>query len=123
MIIGLGTDIVEIERIAAALSRHGGHFAERVFTTDEAAQAHGRVSYLAGRWAAKEAAAKALGCGIGERCALTDIEIIDDAAGAPQLSCTAPALKTFAGKSLRWQVSISHEKAYAVATVIIEEAE
>ena len=120
MIIGVGTDIVGIERIAAVLSHHGEHFAERVFTANETAQAHDRISYFAGRWAAKEAAAKALGCGIGERCALTDIEVIDDAAGAPRLFCTAPALKDFAGKTLRWHVSISHEKAYAVATVILE---
>ena len=120
MIIGIGTDIVEIERIAASLSRHGEHFTERVFTPNETAQAHDRISYFAGRWAAKEAAAKALGCGIGEMCALTDIEIVDNDAGAPQLFCTAPALKTFAGKFLRWHVSISHEKAYAVATVILE---
>ena len=123
MILGIGTDIVEIERIAAVLSRHGEHFTERVFTANETAQAHDRISYFAGRWAAKEAAAKALGCGIGEMCALTDIEILDDAAGAPHLSCTAPAVKRFAGKTLRWHVSISHEKAYAVATVLIENAE
>ena len=123
MIIGIGTDIVEIERVAAVLSRHGEHFSERVFTANEAAQAHDRISYFAGRWAAKEAAAKALGCGIGEMCALTDIEIIDDDAGAPRLFCNAPATKRFAGKALRWHVSISHEKAYAVATVIIENAE
>ena len=123
MIIGLGTDIVEIERVAAVLSRHGEHFSERVFTPGESAQAHDRISYFAGRWAAKEAAAKALGCGIGEMCALTDIEVIDDEAGAPRLSCTAPALKRFSGTGLRWHVSISHEKAYAVATVILENAE
>ena len=123
MILGLGTDIVEIDRIAAVRDRCGEHFAERVLTADEAAQWQGRISYLAGRWAAKEAAAKALGCGIGERCALSDIEIIDDACGAPQLHCTAPALKAFDGKILRWHVSISHEKAYAAATVILEGAD
>ena len=123
MILGIGTDIVEIERIAAVIARHGEHFAERVFTPDETAQARDRISYFAGRWAAKEAAAKALGCGIGEMCALTDVEILDDAAGAPHLGCTAPAVKHFAGRTLRWHVSISHEKAYAVATVILEDAE
>ena len=120
MILGLGTDIVETQRISALMERHGEHFAERVFTAGEAAQAHGRISYFAGRWAAKEAAAKALGCGIGEKCALTDIEIIDDANGTPQLSCTAPILETLADQNLRWHVSISHERAYAVATVILE---
>jgi len=89
MILGIGTDIVEIERISAVLTHHAEHFSARVFTAAEADQARGRVSYLAGRWAAKEAAAKAL-----------------------------------AGRTrLRWHVSISHEKAYAVATVILESAE
>ena len=120
MILGIGTDIVEIERVAAVLSRHGEHFSERVFTANETAQAHDRISYFAGRWAAKEAAAKALGCGIGEMCALTDIEIVDDAAGAPHLTCKAQSVKRFACKALCWHVSISHEKAYAVATVILE---
>ena len=123
MILGLGTDIVEIGRISAVAERHGEHFAARVFTAGETAQAHGRVSYLAGRWAAKEAAAKALGCGIGEKCALTDVEVLDDADGAPRLFCSAPALESFGGKSLCWHVSISHEREYAVATVILESKE
>ncbi len=123
MILGLGTDIVEIDRISAVLKRHGEHFSERVFTAGELAQADARISYLAGRWAAKEAAAKALGCGIGETCAVTDIEIIDDPAGAAKMCCTAPALEKLARGGLRWHVSISHEKAYAVATVILESGE
>ena len=123
MILGLGTDIVETQRVSALMERHGEHFTERVFTAEETAQAHGRLDYFAGRWAAKEAAAKALGCGIGEKCALTDIEIIDEANGAPRLFCTAPILKTLADKNLRWHVSISHERAYAVATVILEGVE
>ena len=120
MILGLGTDIVEIPRIAAVLERHGDQFMERVFTADETQQADGRIAYFAGRWAAKEAAAKALGCGIGEKCALTDIEVIDDANGAPRLSCTAPALDDYKVRQLHWHVSISHEKNFAVATVILE---
>ena len=120
MILGLGTDIVEIDRIAAVLERHGEHFSERVFTAAEIAQAHGRISYFAGRWAAKEATAKALGCGNGDMCAFTDIEIIDDAAGTPRLNCTAPMLKALADRVLNWHVSISHERSCAVATVILE---
>ena len=123
MILGLGTDIVEIPRIAAVLERHGDHFMGRVFTADETRQAAGRIAYFAGRWAAKEAAAKALGCGIGEKCALTDIEVIDDANGAPRLSCTALALGDFKVRQVRWHVSISHEKNCAVATVILENAD
>ena len=67
-IIGLGTDIVEIARIERMLDEYGEQFCDRVYTADELALAggkRGRKAFFAGRWAAKEAAAKALGCGIG----------------------------------------------------------
>ena len=119
MIIGLGIDIVEIARMKSAMRRHGETFLHRIFTSGELTQASGRLSYLAGRWAAKEAAAKALGCGIGARCSFTDIEVLDDDLGAPRLHCNAPAAAN-AGKLLNWSISISHERNYAVAVVIIE---
>ena len=121
MIIGLGTDIVDISRVASAMQRYGGQFMEHTFTPAESAEGAGRVSYFAGRWAAKEAAAKALGCGIGEECSFTDIEVLDDDSGAPQLTCSALRAKRLEKQHpLRWHVSISHEKQYAVATVIVE---
>ena len=123
MIVGLGTDIVEIARMKAALARNGEHFMDRVFTAAEQREAGARLSYFAGRWAAKEAAAKALGCGFGSGCAFTDIEVLNDELGAPHLTCIAPAAQTFNGGRLRFLVSISHEKAYAVATVMIETSE
>ena len=122
MIIGMGTDIVELARVEAAIARNGEAFLRRVYTEKELAEAGGRRERLGGRWAAKEAAAKALGCGIGAMCSFTDIEISDAPSGAPMLSCDAPAAKLLAEKyrELRWHVSISHEHAYAVATVIVE---
>lgn len=123
MIVGLGTDIVEISRMEAALARNGALFRDRVFTAAEQREAGTRLSYFAGRWAAKEAAAKALGCGFGSGCALTDIEVLNDDLGAPHLTCTAPAAQALNGGKLRFLVSISHEKAYAAATVIIETGE
>jgi len=120
MIVGLGTDIVEISRIAAALERNGKHFLDRVFTAAEQRDGGDKTHYYAGRWAAKEAAAKALGCGIGEKCALTDIEILNDARGVPHLNCKAPAALGLCGGNLRYLVSISHEREYATATVIVE---
>lgn len=120
MIIGLGTDIVDLSRMSEALERGGEHFRNRVFTEAEQREAGERLSYFAGRWAAKEAAAKALGCGIGAECSFTDIEVLNDGRGAPHLKCTAPAAVKHG--SVRYLVSISHEKSYAVATVIIETA-
>ena len=122
-IIGLGTDIVEIDRIKEVVSRHTEHFKNRVYTADEllcAEKKNDQIAYLAGRWAAKEAAAKALGCGIGSSCALNDIEIINDAAGQPQLSFYGDAANTAEKLGVNdIKLSISHEKHYAVATVIL----
>ena len=122
MILGIGTDIVELDRLETAITRNGEAFLHRVYTAGELDEARGRRDYLGGRWAAKEAAAKALGCGIGAGCSFTDVEVIDAPSGAPTLKCKAPAALRLAERhrELRWHVSISHERAYAVATVIVE---
>ena len=122
MIVGMGTDIVELDRLSHAIDRNGEAFVKRFCTEREQRESGGKLEYYAGRWAAKEAAAKALGCGMGADCSFTDIEITNDGHGAPLLTCTAAAARAL-GKThsdLRWHVSISHEHSYAVATVIIE---
>ena len=120
MITGIGTDIVSIERLSRALE----HVAVRCFTPAELAYAEKsrrRLEHLAGRWAAKEALAKALGCGFGEKCSWQDIEILNDDAGRPVMTLTGCALQTcHALGGVRWHLSISHEKEYATAFVIIE---
>lgn len=123
MIIGLGTDIVEVERIAEVVANHGDNFSRRLFTSAElelAAVRNYDPAFFAGRWAAKEACAKALGCGIGAQCSFTDIEILNDRAGSPKLTLSGAALATLeklGGRSIH--ISISHERHYATATVII----
>ena len=121
-IIGLGTDIVEIERIADVLSKHGETFRKRLLTEAENALADKRdaVTFCAGRWAAKEACAKALGSGIGEQCSFNDIEILNTPSGQPVITLKGAGLARFeklGGKTIH--LSISHERHYAVATVII----
>ena len=122
MIIGIGTDIVDLARLDKAVKRGGDAFLRRVYTANELEEGKLRPEYLGGRWAAKEAASKALGCGIGAGCAFTDIEVIDSPSGAPVLTCGAPAAAELTERHgrLRWHVSISHERTCAVATVIIE---
>ena len=124
MILGIGTDIVEIQRVAASLQRFGNTFRKRVFTPAEREEARLRneaAGFYAGRWAAKEAAAKALGCGIGEQCAFTEIEVLSGEHGAPQLTFHGRAAETAARLGAkRFHVSISHERAYAVAFVTLE---
>ncbi len=124
MIYGIGTDIVEIARIGRMLDKHGKGFIDKIFTPAEIVQAEkrkDRVQYYAGRWAAKEALSKALGCGIGEKCSWCDITILTTLSGAPQLELSAQALEAnqlIGADSIH--LSISHEQHYACATVIIE---
>lgn len=120
MIVGIGTDIVEIDRLSSAL----GRLSERVFTAAElnrAATTVHRLEYLAGRWAAKEALAKALGCGFGSKCSWLDIEITNDPAGKPQMILSGVTRATFEALGGRKvHLSISHEKNYATAMVVLE---
>lgn len=125
MIKGLGIDIVETARIRQVIERHGEQFLNRVYTPAEQAIGKIRASahhFYAGRWAAKEAAAKALGCGIGSECSFNEIEVVDSEIGVPSLVFSGNAAKTAAAlgaKNVR--VSITHEREYAAATVIIED--
>ena len=131
MIRGIGTDLADIGRISLAMSRHGDGFAEKVFTPAEMAMGQKRsgghaAGFFAGRWAAKEAAAKALGCGFGKGCSPCDIEVLADADGAPVMTCRAPAfLKMQQERSPEtrwiWHISITHEKEQAAAFVILGE--
>lgn len=124
MICGLGTDIIEIRRIKEVILRHGDHFLKSVFTDGEIANAPaGETSfaYYAARWAAKEAVAKALGTGIGKDCRWLDIEIVRQSSGAPALELSGKALETAQKNGgTKFHVSLSHEKEYANAVVIIE---
>ena len=122
-IVGIGTDIVEIERLNEVLQSHGEQFKNRILTEKEldlAEKRHHALVFYAGRWAAKEACAKALGCGIGAKCKFTDIEILNDADGAPQAVLKGKALETLRQKGgCKIHLSISHERCYAVAMVVI----
>ena len=104
MIAGLGTDIVEIGRIVRMLDKFGDAFRERICTPAELAEGSRRrhaSTYYAGRWAVKEAAAKALGCGIGEHCSFTDVELGNGPAGAPFLKLSGKAVIGTVGASRR----------------------
>ncbi len=126
MIVGVGTDIVELERIRSLMAGpHAEAFRRRAFTAKELSEAARRreaTSYYAGRWAAKEAASKALGCGIGEFCSLTDIEVLSDPlTGAPRLTFIGAGAATSSRLGVTAvHLSISHEAHYAVATVLLE---
>lgn len=121
MIAGIGNDITECARIERALARHGRLFLEHLLTAAEQTESRGRLSYYAGRWAAKEAVSKALGCGIGRHCSFTEIEILDNAAGKPEVALSGSAEITAARLNVcRIHLSISHERHYAIATAVLE---
>ncbi|NVK25337.1 MAG: holo-ACP synthase [Gammaproteobacteria bacterium] len=118
-IIGLGTDIVEIQRVEKAFSPR---FAERVLTESELnilKSSKEPARYLAKRWSAKEAAAKALGTGIGRGISFQQFEISNDELGAPVLELNGAAFELSQQKGIKSiHLSISDEQHYAVATVI-----
>ena len=121
MIAGVGTDIAECARIEHMMLRYGESFLRRVLTREEFRECNG-VSYLAGRWCAKEALSKALGTGIGANCAFGDIHVLrDTASGRPVMTLSGSAKRTADALGVkRIHLSISHDKHYALATVILE---
>ncbi|HEY3323385.1 MAG TPA: holo-ACP synthase [Planctomycetota bacterium] len=124
MIVGIGIDIVEIERIRSMHQRHGKRFVNRILTAAEQGYV---LSYadpserLAGRWAAKEAALKALGTGLAEGIGWRDVEILPDERGKPTLILHNKAIaraRELAATHLH--VTITHSQALAFAQVILE---
>ena len=118
MITGLGTDIIEIERVRKAVGRE--NFRNNVFTETEQTYCESRgrnsaASYAA-RFAAKEAFFKALGTGIITR--LTDVEIFKDERGAPRINLRGEALQLAGGKKI--SLSMSHSREFATAVCVIE---
>ena len=123
MTIAIGTDIVEIKRIADALERQGDKFVQRILTESEIAEYRGRgnsVAFLAKRFAAKEAIAKALGTGIGRGISFQHMVISNNAKGTPLVELeenAAERLKQLGGNKVL--LSLSDEKNYALAYVAI----
>ncbi len=123
-ILGLGTDIAEIERIEQALSRTGESFAQRILCEEEMAkfaQLKQKGRYLAKRFAAKEAASKALGTGIAKGVSFHDFCVSNDEWGKPVLTLSGAAQQIALSIGVNHvHLSISDERHYAVATVILE---
>lgn len=123
MIVGIGTDIVRIDRIASALDRYGVAFARRVLTGNELVLFQQRScppAWLAKRFAAKEAVAKAFGTGIG-KLSFQHIEVSNNALGAPQLRLYDYGLKLQHENDVRYlHISLSDEQDNALAFVVLE---
>lgn len=118
MILRTGVDLVEIERLRRIAPAIRKRFLQRVYTPAELALAQDQDETLAGRFAAKEAVAKALGCGIG-LVSWQDLEIINDSAGAPWLNLKGEAQRMAVELHLEiWSLSISHTATHAVAMAV-----
>ena len=118
MKLATGVDLIEISRIEEVISRHGRHYLERIYTPAELEQCGRRTESLAGRFAAKEAAVKALGRGIGE-IAWKDVEILGDDQNAPAVALYGAAKQRADELGLvAWSVSISHSQSHSVAVVV-----
>ncbi|MEX1048846.1 MAG: holo-ACP synthase [Akkermansiaceae bacterium] len=121
-IFGIGIDVVEVERIASAIQRHGESFLVKLFTPAEraycVAQKKPELHYAA-RFAAKEAVSKALGTGIGGQAGWLDLEITRDPSGAPKLLLRGAAEKfTRLHGITEIQISLTHAREYAAANAI-----
>jgi holo-[acyl-carrier protein] synthase len=122
VIVGLGTDIVEVERISRMIERHGESFVSRIFTPGEIGYCRQRkfsAEPFAGRWAAKEAVMKVLGTGFIQGTHFQEIEVVTEESGRPRIvlhGSTAELAKQLGvGEIL---VTMSHCREYATATAI-----
>lgn len=122
MIIGIGTDIVEIERIREMIERHGDHFLNRCFTPNEieyAKRHRDSAVRFAGRWAAKEAVVKVLGTGFVQGITFHDVEVISLHTGQPTVQLSGEALRISRQLEIvDIKLTISHAREYATATAI-----
>lgn len=124
MIYGIGTDIVRVARMEQDLARYGDKFAERILTDtelNEYRRAGERAHFLARRFAAKEAAAKAMGTGFRDGLRLRDIGVTHDANGKPLLEFTGRAREFVKEKGISTvHISLADEEDNAVAFVTLE---
>lgn len=124
MIVGLGIDVVETDRIKAALERHGARFESKVLTGNEIAECRDRadrIQAVAGRFAAKEACLKALGTGWAQGLGFRQVEVVRDTAGRPTLRLEGAAAARAALLGVRgFHVSLTHDRGIAAAVVVLE---
>jgi holo-[acyl-carrier protein] synthase len=131
LIVGIGTDICDVRRIAAALQRRGERFAARVLGPQEinvfrarGARVEARgIAYLATRFSAKEAFSKAIGLGMRLPMTWRDCEIVNETSGKPRIHLHGALKAWFDARGLCAHVSVSDESSYACAFVVVERLE
>ncbi len=122
MTLRTGVDLLVISRLKEALGRHGERFLDRIYTAEENRLCAGNIESLAVRFAAKEATAKALGCGLGD-VSWKEIEILRAPSGAPVLILHGRARSLAQVLELtEWAISLSHTHEHAIAQVVASSA-
>ena len=122
-ILGIGIDVIEVERIEEAVEEFGERFLERIFTGGErdycGRQKRPEIHYAA-RWAAKEAVSKAFGTGIGPELGWTEIEVVRRESGEPVLVLSGKAKAFAENLGIREvKISLTHAKHYAAANAVV----
>jgi len=127
MIVGIGVDIVEIERISKLVKRQKSAIS-RFLTIEEQQLLQGKseerqTEFIAGRFASKEAGAKALGTGIGATISFLDMEIVPTELGKPEMKIKEEVYERLGldPSNVRVHLSISHSRDYAIAQVVVEQ--
>jgi holo-[acyl-carrier protein] synthase len=125
MILGVGTDLAEVERIGRSVERFGERFLTRVFTARERAYAMRKANWaerLAARFAAKEAGMKAIGTGLRRGVSWQQLEVANEPTGRPTLLLHGAALEAANALGVkRISISLTHTKGIALAVVILED--
>ncbi len=125
MILGTGIDLASLSRLERGAERFGERFLARVLSASERERlpaGKARARFLAGRWAAKEALAKALGTGFAEGVAPDQISVLNLPSGMPRMTLEGPALERFRAMGGRTiHISISHDGDRAAAFVVLED--
>ena len=127
MIVGIGSDIIDNRRIKKTINKYGNRFKKRCFSKNEIIKSDNRnniVNSYGKRYAAKEACAKALGTGLARGVSWRDIEVVNNSYGKPFIKLHNKALirlKNLSRKKCKIEISLSDEKNYSVANVIIFE--
>lgn len=118
-IVGIGNDIIEVQRVRKSIERYGERLLDKLLTSREKSyclEFRDPAARIAGRFAAKEAVVKALGCGFGENAAWLDIEILNNGDGKPEVHLADPLARRF--NNPKMLISISHCKLFATAVAI-----
>lgn len=120
MLYGIGNDIIEIERIQKSINKYGSKFLDKIFTNQEkeyCLKYNEAARHFSGRFAAKEAIVKALGCGFRNGVTWLDIEIVNDSLGKPLVSISSYLNQMFG--DVKIMISISHCKEFATAFAVV----